>query len=120
MNDNNEISYIDYFELSKEKRKELYNEYLAAYADEKRLSFALRLIPIFFAAAIAMLVVASIIVLLAGGFELPFIIFVCAIAVAMTVFVIVKLRLDKIRRAHAARYAEWLRDAKRVIAELKD
>lgn len=119
-NGENKFSYIDYFELSKEKRKELYAEFLSAYAEEKRISISLRLIPLFFAAALVMLVLASIIVLLTDGLELPFIIFVCAIAIMMTVFVIVKIRLDKVRRAHSARFAEWLRDAKHVIAELKD
>ena len=121
MEDNeNNFSYIDYFELSKEKRKELYNEFVSAYAEEKRISLMLRLVPVFFAVAVVMLVLASVIVLLTGGFELPFIIFVCAIVVMMAAFVIVKLRLDKVRHAHAARYAEWLRDVKHVIAELKD
>ena len=121
MEDNeNNFSYIDYFELSKEKQKELYNEFISAYAEEKRISLMLRLIPLFFAVAVLLLVAASVIVLLTDGFELPFIVFVCTIVAVMAIFVIVKLRLDKVRHAHAARYAEWLRDVKHVIAELKD
>ena len=120
-NDNeNNFSYIDYFELSKEKQKELYNEFISAYAEEKRISLMLRLIPLFFAVAVLLLVVASVIVLLTDGFELPFIVFVCTIVAVMAIFVIVKFRLDKTRHAQAARYAEWLRDVKHVIAELKD
>ena len=102
-------NYIDYNDLSAEKRKALYDEYLSSYPDEKRLSLIFRFAPLAFAAVIMALAIASLVIYFVGGLGVPFIIM-------MGVF---KIRLDKIRYAHSARYASWLRDVKHVIAELK-
>ncbi len=112
-------NYIDYNDLSAEKRKALYDEYLSSYPDEKRLSLIFRFAPLAFAAVIMALAIASLVIYFVGGLGVPFIIMMGATLVALLIFIVFKIRLDKIRYAHSARYASWLRDVKHVIAELK-
>ena len=116
---NGNENYIDYNELSEEKKKALYEEFLASYAEEKRLSRIFRFAPLAFAAVIMILAVASLVGYFAAGIGVTFIVVLAATLAALLVFVIFKIRLDKIRLAHSARYAAWLRDVKHVIAELR-
>ena len=111
--------YVDYTDLPKSKQKELYKEYLATDAGEKRLSLWFILTPAVFGAGILALLVAALIVFFAQGLELSFIILIVAAGVAMLCYIVVSIRLDKIRYLHELRFAGWLKTEKRVIAEIK-
>ena len=113
------MDYIDYNELSEEKKKALYEEFLSAYAEERKLSRVFRFAPLGFGAGIIALVVASLVLYFLSGIGIAFIIMLSATLVALLIFIIFKIKLDKVRFAHSARYAAWLRDVKHVIAELK-
>ena len=111
--------YVDYTDLPKQKQKELYKEYLATDANEKRLSLWFMLTPAVFGAGILALLIAALIVFFAQGLELPFIILIVATGVALLCYVIVSLKLDKVRHNHEIRFAAWLKTEKHVIAEIK-
>lgn len=118
--DNGRGNYIDYTDLSEDKRKALYEEFLKAYPDEKRLSRTLRIAPIAFAAVVIAFVIASIVLYFVSGIDIPMLVMMGMTFLSLLAFIIFKVRLDKIRLAHSARYAAWLLDVKHVVAELKE
>lgn len=111
--------YIEYTELSKQKQRELYKEYLAADAAEKRLSLWFMLTPAVFGAGILALMIAALVVFFTQGLDLPFIILIVSACVALLFYVIVNIRFDKIRYEHELRFSLWLKTEKHVIAEVK-
>ncbi len=118
--ENDRGNYIDYGDLSEEKRKALYEEFLKAYPEEKRLSRMFRFAPIAFAVLVVAFVIASVVLYFASGIDIPLIVMMGLTFLSLLAFIIFKIRLDKIRLAHSGRYAAWLRDVKHVIAELKE
>ncbi len=113
-------NYIDYNDLSEDKRKALYAEFLSAYPEEKKLSRVFRFAPVGFAAVVMAFAIASLVVYFVSGLTVPFIILMSATALSLLVFIIFKARLDKVRFAHSARYSAWLLDVKHIVAELKE
>ncbi len=112
--------YTDYADLPKEKRKALYDEYLASDAGEKKLSRLMIAVPAIFCVAVCALLIAAIIVGIAAGIGVTFIILVMCAAAMLAGLIIVKLRLDKIKYAHEIRFAAWLKTEKRIIAIPKE
>ena len=92
---NGNENYIDYNELSEEKKKALYEEFLASYAEEKRLSRIFRFAPLAFAAVIMILAVASLVVYFAAGIGVTVIAALAAPPAAPLLFVVFKIRLGK-------------------------
>lgn len=118
MGNNENNNYIDYNDLSEEKRKALYEEFLNAYPEEKKLSLVFRFAPLGFAAIIIALVIASLVLYFINGIGVPFIVMLSVMLVALLAFIIFRVKLDKVRYEHSARYSAWLLDVKHVVAEL--
>ena len=112
--------YIDYADLPKERQKALYAEFAAADPNEKKLSRLLTAVPLVFCIAVAALMLAAVVVAFMIGVGVTFIVLVLTTCAVLVGFIIVKVRLDKVKYEHELRFAAWLKTEKRVIAELKE
>ncbi len=112
--------YIDYADLPKERQKALYAEFAASDPNEKKLSRLLTVVPLVFCIAVAALMLAAVVVAFVIGVGVTFIVLVLTTCAVLVGFIIVKVRLDKVKYEHELRFAAWLKTEKRVIAELKD
>lgn len=112
--------YIDYADLPKERQKALYAEFTASDPNEKKLSRLLTVVPLVFCIAVAALMLAAVVVAFVIGVGVTFIVLVLTTCAVLVGFIIVKVRLDKVKYEHELRFAAWLKTEKRVIAELKE
>lgn len=112
--------YIDYADLPKERQKALYAEFAASDPNEKKLSRLLTAVPLVFCIAVAALMLAAVVVAFVIGVGVTFIVLVLTTCAVLVGFIIVKVRLDKVKYEHKLRFAAWLKTEKRVIAELKE
>lgn len=112
--------YIDYADLPKERQIALYAEFAASDPNEKKLSRLLTAVPLVFCIAVAALMLAAVVVAFVIGVGVTFIVLVLTTCAVLVGFIIVKVRLDKVKYEHELRFAAWLKTEKRVIAELKE
>ena len=112
--------YTDYFDLTEEKKKALYDEYLKSDASERKLSLIMKFAPLALYAVIVGLIIASLVISIAVGAGVTLIILLATLAVVIGALIILQVKLTKVRRSVAERYSVWLKTQKRIIAELKD
>lgn len=112
--------YIDYSDLPKERRKELYDEFVSSRPAEKRLTRFFFFIPLCFGIAVVLLLAAAIAAYFAEGPGALLFVAMGGVIVVLVCFVLITLRLDKIKEEHELRFIDWLKTEKRVIAVLKE
>ena len=112
--------YTDYFDLTEEKKKALYDEYLKSDASERNLSLIMKFAPLALYAVIVGRIIASLVISIAVGAGVTLIILLATLAVVIGELIILQVKLTKVRRSVAERYSVWLKTQKRIIAELKD
>ncbi|MBR6788504.1 MAG: hypothetical protein IKM44_01710 [Clostridia bacterium] len=110
--------YTDFFDLPMEKKQALYNEYLKTNKKERKLSLMIFLSPLLLYVVAIGLMIACFAVALVNGIGLPFIILTVSTAVVLTLIIIMRIKLNKVKRALELRFADWLKVEKKIIAEL--
>ena len=111
--------YTDFADLPDITRKALYAEWTDKFPAEKKLSRFCRLLPLIFAMLTAGFLIASGIVALAVGFDIPCIILLVFAIATLVACLIFNERSARLMYAQSIRYSDWLKKEKRILAEIK-
>ena len=111
--------YTDFNDLPEETKKALYSEWLKGHPAEKRTNRLCRFVPLAFAVLAAIFLIASAVVAIVVGFDIPCIILLVVAIIALVVFVVFNEYASRIIYDQSIRYAAWLKKEKRVVAEIK-
>lgn len=111
--------YINYEDLTDERRQELYREFLQTSSEEKRLAKLFFILPLAFSCVLAALFLTAIIYSIVKGIGIFTVIIMITLAVVLVCFIVANMLIDKTKKLHQLRYKTWLKTEKRILLTLK-